>query len=160
MNTLSTTRDEIERRKRASVGQLLFRCARLFNDEALRRVHDRTGMPMRASHTAVFAHLDFEGTRLTDLAQRMGVTKQAAGQLVDELEAMGALERFSDPRDGRAKLIRFAQHHGEHGVLQGLAVLEDVEAELAATMPKGAMAGLQRRLVQLLEVLEPSDERS
>ena len=70
-------------------------------------------MAIRPAHTALFPHIDLSGTRQTALARRMGVSKQAVGQLVSELEQMGALERVPDPSDGRARLVRFAA--GEAG---------------------------------------------
>ena len=43
-----------------------------------------------------------EGTRLTVLAERLGVSTQATRQLVDEREEMGFVERARDPADARA----------------------------------------------------------
>ena len=44
---------DIEEAKRASLGQVLFKCARLFNEQALERLRERTGLPLRAAHTAL-----------------------------------------------------------------------------------------------------------
>jgi hypothetical protein len=50
----------------------------------------RAGRPrLRRSHTSLLPHIDLGGTRVTDLAERLGVSKQAASQLVDDLEAIG-----------------------------------------------------------------------
>ena len=57
-------------------------------------------------HHPVFENIDPEGTRLTVLADRAGVTHQAMGEFVKELEDRGLLERVPDPDDGRARLIR------------------------------------------------------
>jgi DNA-binding MarR family transcriptional regulator len=53
----------------------------------------------------VFAHIDMDGTRLTDLATRANMTPQAMGELVDDLEGLGYVRRVPDPSDRRAKLI-------------------------------------------------------
>ncbi len=45
----------------------------------------------------------FHGTRMVDLAARLGMTKQAVGQIVDDLVAAGYLARVPDAADGRAK---------------------------------------------------------
>src|SRR5688572_14269579 len=124
-------RAELEARKRESVGQLLFKCARLFDEQARERVRDQTGtVPLRAAHTALFPHIALEGTRLTDLAARLGVSKQAVGQTVADLETLGVLEYVAHPEDGRAKLVRFSAR-GRRGLLQGLGVLKTLEEELA-----------------------------
>jgi DNA-binding MarR family transcriptional regulator len=52
-------------------------------------------------------HLDPTGTRLTTLAERAGMSKQAMTTLVSECEAWGIVEREADLRDARAKLVRF-----------------------------------------------------
>lgn len=54
----------------------------------------------------LLGHLDRAGTRQSDLVARMGTSKQAVQQLLDELTAVGVLERTADPADGRAKWVR------------------------------------------------------
>src|SRR5690348_3263383 len=54
------------------------------------------------AHTAVFQHIETDGSRLTDLARRAQMTKQSMGYLVDNLERLGYLERRPDPTDRRA----------------------------------------------------------
>ena len=146
----------VERAKAESVAQLLFKCARLLNDRALARVEQPEGTPrIRPAHTSVFPHLDHAGTRLTDLAARMGISKQAVGQLVDELEQMGVVERIADPSDGRAKLIRFSSKPGT-SLLDGLAHLQKLERELGDTVGRERMAALHDGLSALLAALESS----
>ena len=132
----------------------MFRCARLFNEAALGRMREEMGVAgIRASHTSLFPFIELEGTRLTDLAARLGVSKQAAGQLVEDLEQMGILERAPDPADGRAKLVRFSAR-GRRGLLEGLAVLRRMEAELSARLASGDMERLHGILLRLLDALE------
>jgi DNA-binding MarR family transcriptional regulator len=142
--------DGLEGAKRASFAQLLFRAARRVNELAIRRARRQPGAEgLRAAHTLVFPHLATEGTRLTDLARKMGISKQAVAQLVDELEAMGAVERVPDPEDGRAKRIRFRRDRRAHAVLSGLAVLATIEAELAAQLGPPTITALHRALLAL-----------
>ncbi len=54
----------------------------------------------------VLSHLDRAGMRQSDLAERMGITKQAVQQLVDELVRDGIVERHEDPTDRRARWIQ------------------------------------------------------
>ena len=140
-------RQKLEADKARSTLQLLFKAARLINEDAIARVRKRTGEPVRVAHTALLPHVDLEGTRLTELARRMGVTKQAVGQLVDELEQMGQLERVPDPEDSRAKLVRFSKR-GRKGLLDGLAVLRELEAELVAAVGKQRVAELHDTLAE------------
>lgn len=61
---------------------------------------------VRSAHAQVFVGLDVEGSRLTALAARAGMTKQAMGELVRYLEQHGYLSIEPDTRDRRAKMIR------------------------------------------------------
>ncbi len=60
----------------------------------------------RPAHGGIMEQLDFtDGMRLTDLAQGAQLTPQSAGELVDQLEDLGYVERRPDPDDRRAKRI-------------------------------------------------------
>jgi DNA-binding MarR family transcriptional regulator len=60
-----------------------------------------------AAHVHITRHLALQGSRLTELAQAAGMSKQAMADLVDQCEAWGLVTREADPRDARARLIRF-----------------------------------------------------
>jgi len=154
---LAKTRRDFERdfeaAKRASTGQLLIRTARLFNERAVSRGRTVRGLDLRPAHTALFPHLSLEGIRMTALAQKVGVTKQAVGHIVAELEQAGVLCRVPDPSDGRAKLVRFTAA-GYNALLVGFGVLQEVEDELAAELGEALMHRLNRDLAKLLSVFE------
>jgi DNA-binding MarR family transcriptional regulator len=138
----------------AATLQLLFKAARLANERALARAaSDPARPPVRAAHTALFPHLDFEGIRLTDLAARVGVTKQAVGQLVDDLARLGMVERVADPTDRRAKRVRFSRR-GHAALLHGLGILREVEERLAAEVGRRRMRELHQTLKLVIASLE------
>lgn len=60
-----------------------------------------------AAHVHITRHLALEGDRLTDLAQRAGMTKQAMAALVQQCAAWGLVTREPDPRDARARRVCF-----------------------------------------------------
>jgi len=60
-----------------------------------------------AAHIHITRHLAAQGSRLTDLAQRAGMTKQAMGTLVNQCEAWGLVTREDDPADARARRVVF-----------------------------------------------------
>ena len=62
---------------------------------------------LTASHIHITRHLALGGSRLTDLAQAAGVSKQAMGKLVDQCEAWGLVQRQTDPQDARARRVLF-----------------------------------------------------
>ncbi len=63
--------------------------------------------PVSAAHVHITRHLALAGDRLTDLAQRAGMTKQAMADLVDQCAAWGLVERQPDPHDARARRVCF-----------------------------------------------------
>ena len=65
----------------------------------------------------VIAHLDRAGTRQKELVGRMGLSKQAVQQLVDELVKGGVVERRPDPADKRGNIVVFTR--------AGLSMLAD-----------------------------------
>jgi DNA-binding MarR family transcriptional regulator len=148
-------RRRFEATRDASTLQLLFKAARLANEQALARVAAAapTGPRVRPAHTALFPHLDFDGIRLTDLAAKVGVTKQAVGQLVDDLVALGMVERVSDPDDSRAKRIRLSQR-GHAALMQGLGVLVEIQDTLAAAVGARRMRDLHETLQRMITTLE------
>lgn len=151
---MSDYRDRLEQAKRASTFQLMFRAARLIDEEALRRIGDKRGRPaLRRAHTSLLPHIDLEGTRIGDLAVRLGVTKQAVSQLIDDLESMGVVERAVDPDDARARIVRFTPK-GRAGLLDGLAVLKGLEDEAARAIGAARMKELHTTLEKLLEHVE------
>ena len=156
---MSTSRDRetLEGVKQASVGQLLLKGARLLDERALDRVNrDVRKIRLRPAHAGLFPNIDLEGTRLTELARRLGVTKQAVGQLVTDLESLGVLERLDDPADGRAKLVRFTDK-GLKAVHQGLSVMRAIEGEIERRLGADRMRALHDALADLVDELSRSD---
>lgn len=77
--------------------------------ELTQRIHDgvvaRGFEGLRPAHGFAFARLAPDGATATDLAVHLGVTKQAASQLVDEIVRKGYAERRPHPGDARARLV-------------------------------------------------------
>ena len=72
---------------------------------------------------------DLAGSRITDVARKAGISKQAVGQLVDELQGLGYVTRVSDPTDARARLVVLTDQ-GRTAMFAGLAALARVEARV------------------------------
>ena len=103
-----------------------------------------SGFPdVREGHGCVFGFIDLEhGSRLTDLADRAGLTKQAVGEAVAELQQLGYLERVPDPEDGRAKIIKLTQR-GVDAALTGRRLFAEIENDWAARYGEERVASLR-----------------
>ncbi|MEU6849486.1 MarR family transcriptional regulator [Actinacidiphila alni] len=60
---------------------------------------------IRPTHGFVFTRLAPSGATVTEIAEHLGVTRQAASQIADELERKGYVERRPHPDDARARLV-------------------------------------------------------
>ncbi len=108
------------------------------------------GFPQKPSHSAVFAQIKPEGSRLTDLARGANMTPQAMGELVDELEQMGYLVRRPDPTDRRAKLILLTDK-GHACIAAGIATIHNLEDKVTAILGERGHRQLHRLLQKLLD---------
>jgi DNA-binding MarR family transcriptional regulator len=87
------------------LGVLTARLQRSLQEELFARLADEGHAELHPRHSAVLAYLDEDGVRASELARLSGRDKQVVGRLVDELEAIGYVERRPDPSDRRAKLV-------------------------------------------------------
>src|SRR3712207_4980460 len=85
---------------------LLRQTSRAMVDEITERMEAAGYEDSPPRHLPVFENIDAGGTRITVLAKRAGMTYQAMGELVSELEERGLVARVPDPSDGRARLIQ------------------------------------------------------
>jgi DNA-binding MarR family transcriptional regulator len=112
------------------------------------------GFLQRPAHSAVFANIDRDGTRLTVLARRANMTPQAMGELVDDVERMGYVRRRADPQDRRAKRIVLTPK-GQRCIDAGLATVARIEQALEAKLGPRRLRELQRGLEQIIEEWPP-----
>jgi DNA-binding MarR family transcriptional regulator len=89
----------------ADLGVLAGRLLFSVQGELFRRLHQKGFDDIAPRHGAVLAYLRVDGIRATELARLSGQHKQVVGKNVDELEALGYVERRPDPADRRAKLL-------------------------------------------------------
>ena len=90
-----------------TAGRFLHNAARKFDARVLAILAEYGWEDVRLVHINLTRCLDFSGSRLTELAKRAAMTKQAMGELVDECERIELVERTADPTDGRAKIVVF-----------------------------------------------------
>ncbi len=107
------------------------------------------GFPQKPAHSAVFAQIDPDGSRLTDLARRANMSPQAMGELVDELEDMDYVVRRPDPTDRRAKLITLTKK-GEDCIAAGMATIDGIEQQLTDLLGERGHRHLRNLLTKVL----------
>jgi DNA-binding MarR family transcriptional regulator len=73
--------------------------------EVMARQTADAGVDLRGSQGRILHLIGPNGTRPTDLARGSGITKQAMGKRIEDLEGRGLVRTAPDPRDGRAVLV-------------------------------------------------------
>ena len=107
-----------DRWRQTHVGNLLALALQRFDARVLALMASNINVPLAlsnlasrghltAAHINITRHLEIGGSRLTPLAARAGMTKQAMGKLVDQCSAWGLVSRADDGLDRRAKQIIF-----------------------------------------------------
>lgn len=137
-----------------NVGLLLFLPYRAMEDRVFRAMAEAGFDDITPAQARVFQRISDGGSRLTDLAEQAGITKQSAGFLVDQLERTGYVDRVPDPRDGRARLIRVAER-GARGVEASRRVVAEVEREWTDHLGAERMDQLRAILGDLREITDP-----
>lgn len=104
--------------RQTHLGRLLGHAMRRFDERVLELMAHDAEVPLAlsnlaaraqvsAAHIHITRHLARGGSRLTELAERAGMSKQAMGSLVDQCEAWGLVTRGPDPLDARARRVLF-----------------------------------------------------
>ena len=124
--------------------------ARLYAELASRRGFER----VRPAHLTVMRNLNPHGSRITDIARRAGLTKQAIGLLVKDMEAADLVEVVPDPSDARARLVRIPKANWHRHEQVGEIVM-GIFQELERRIGSSGWATLTELLRALCEVPEP-----
>ncbi|MFO1425616.1 MAG: helix-turn-helix domain-containing protein [Steroidobacteraceae bacterium] len=84
-------------------------------------------------------------TRPSDLARRLGISRQAIQQTLAEMESLGLLQLVPDPGDARAKIVEFSPK-GASIQRAALKAIRTVDAELERRLGKRDFEVLRRVL--------------
>jgi DNA-binding MarR family transcriptional regulator len=144
----------MQRPDRVDFLALLYTAADALVGELTARMEATGYGDVRGAHGCVFGNIEPAGMRLTELAERAGMTKQAVGEAVSDLERLGYAERVADPSDGRAKIIRLTD---EGGAAQraGFAIIADLEAEWVERFGAERVEQMRSLLIDITAAREP-----
>ncbi|MEV6774679.1 MarR family winged helix-turn-helix transcriptional regulator [Streptomyces syringium] len=130
---------------RRNLPQLFSDARRWFEEGLLAALEAAGATPVSPTQVQLFAVLDDHGTTVSELARRMGVTRQTAHQAVHGLVAVGLLEQVPDPVSARQRLIRRTEE-GERAHHQAGTILERLEEQLAERISREAVDALRAAL--------------
>ena len=143
------TVEQLEDLRQEHIGRLLLRAHRAFSERALRKLRKLGHTRLSMVHTTLLPHLDVNGTQATVVAERAGITKQAAGRVIADLEREGYVQRLPDPSDQRASMIVFTDA-GRQFLVDAYEVKKEIEGEYTALLGAERMHQLRSILQGLL----------
>jgi DNA-binding MarR family transcriptional regulator len=118
--------------------------------ESREHILSQAGSELRPSHHRVIGHVPPEGITVTELAERVGMTKQGIGQFVQQLTDSGHLRTTAHPQDKRLRIIRRTSK-GDASVRQLAAVLAKLEQRWAERVGRARYRQFRDVLDQLAE---------
>src|SRR3954471_20579938 len=110
------------------IGALLRTPWEAVQQRMLEGLHDHGSADLCFAHLNVFQYPGPQGTRPSELAARLGVTKQALNYLLGELERLEYVQREPDPDDLRSKRVALTGRGAA-----AIRVIRDAVAEVETT---------------------------
>jgi DNA-binding MarR family transcriptional regulator len=135
---------------------LLGMAFQLLLGEFVRRLDELGYEEVRPMHGMVFQVLKDGGATGTELAAKLGVTKQAVSGIVVHLEELGYVARVQHPSGGHRQLIRLTERAYAHLEVAG-GVLHDLEADITGRIGTMPMRILRMELAETIMALSGGD---
>ena len=100
-----------------------------------------------------------QGVPASQLVRELGVSKQAAGQLIDTLVLRGYVERRPDA-DDRRRVTLVVTERGAAAAAEVRAGVEEIDARLAGMLGRAQLDGLRAGLIALTTIREEAEEQA
>lgn len=134
--------------RRLNTGRLLYEGYQLYNAALLKSLVSNGFPGIRNTHFNLLRHLDADGTRMSDLANRANLTKPAITGLVRACQELGLVVVEPSIEDARARMVRFSPH-GSHLMRQIRKTLLGIERDLDNRLGEEAYGQLRTVLLAL-----------
>lgn len=154
MATLPEKAEDLRAYRNSRLYRSLTRTLRVYNRRLVAGLRERGFDDFSPAFPALLSNLDMEGTTIGVLAMRAGVTRQAAGQLLREIERCGYVELRDLPHDGRATLVRFTTR-GKRLFATVIDLVEQIEGEFAGVLKPGAFDDVRDGLAAIANHVDP-----
>jgi DNA-binding MarR family transcriptional regulator len=132
----------------------LTRTLRAYNRLLLTRIRAAGFEDFNAAFPTLLSNLDTDGTRIGVLAVRAGVTRQAAGQLLKEIQRCGYVDLVQEPGDARVTVVRFTPR-GRTLLAAVLGFVDEIESEFATYLAAGELDRIREGLLTVADRIAP-----
>ena len=111
-------------------------------DEAHAELAEHGHPDLRPAHGFALQAIGTFGATATEVGQRLGVSKQAAGKTIERLTGLGYVSRASARGDQRRKVVRLTER-GTDALALSAAAFDRVRARWAAALGPEQVAALE-----------------
>jgi DNA-binding MarR family transcriptional regulator len=132
--------------------QVLLRAARIVNRHVVEGLHARGYSNLRSTHTTLLSNMPLAGGKITEVAERAGITKQAMGRLAADLEKAGYIRIAGDPEDGRARTLQLTKA-GRKLMLDSFDVMAELERHYAKLVGPTRLRAILRGLTAFNDLI-------
>lgn len=135
--------------KPVPLARLLAMSYRLLIDGLHRRLRDDGWHDIRPAYGFVLLAARDHPTSSTDLAARLGVTKQAVSKILDPMVAADLVRRTADPDDARMKIVELAPR-GKRLLATVERIYAEIEAEWGEAIGTEAVELTRKHLTEVV----------
>jgi DNA-binding MarR family transcriptional regulator len=147
-------RPRLRRHRNQAVYRSISRLLRAYNRRLVDELHRRGFEDFSPAFPPLLSNLDAAGSHIGTLARRAGVTRQAAGQLLRQIESCGYVDCLDSPNDTRATLVAFTAR-GRALLANVLDIVADLDREYAEALGTAAFDEVRDRLFAMAEKADP-----
>jgi DNA-binding MarR family transcriptional regulator len=144
--------ESIKKERQYNLRQVLWRAHRTLNKTILKRLELRGYTDIKPMHILVFSTIDLEGNRMSELAERAGITVQGMGQIVNSLEELGYVRRTIDEEDNRVRMVTLTDA-GWELILASFENLREIERDCADATGDPEFLEMKQNLDRMSEAL-------
>lgn len=144
---------DFEKQKNASLAHQLIKIGRLISMRGLTAAREAYQLPeLKQSHLDLFPYIDFNGSSVSEIAIRKGVSKQSVSKLVQEMVLINLLSLKASPTDGRSKLV-FFKTSGPQAIQKGFKALVSIDQQLKDELGESNYLSILKKTSRLIEAL-------
>jgi DNA-binding MarR family transcriptional regulator len=149
LNAIPDESDGIQERYRDNFARHLMGVALYLQSEIMHTlIRQRGHRDLRINFESYITMIGNGGARLSDIAEQLCISRQAANQTANQIEAAGYIVRLADPRDGRAKLLALTER-GDQLRAEGTAVAASLQDEMERFAGRDAIRDAMKSLGRL-----------
>ena len=143
-----------------NLGRLFLEALSAFERTIIEGLHEAGFEFVRQVHVNVVRHIDREGTRMSDIAARLGITAGAATQAVELCVCEGLVALSIDEHDKRVRRVWFTKK-GKRVLDVVHRLYDEIEEETRELIGDQALASMRKSLLRLQEAsLEAEQEKT